>query len=251
MEIIWITLINYGYIEYTKNFLKSIEVNKVEDFRIVIYCINNKREIEEELKEYKNYECIDANIFLNTKEYTDKFTEFMTMEYKRIVFAKLDAIKYTLKNNREKMVGYIDMDIVLFRNPTEEIEKEMEKNPGNEIYAQCDEKKICRNKYECRKICSGLCVFRNREEIIGCLDYKEEDIRRYMSDQDLLLENIKRMGIKYITISKDIFINGGYKYIYRKDNAVEFPKEKCSIHYNFIVGDEKIKRMKVQKMWYI
>jgi hypothetical protein len=249
MEIIWITLINQGYIEYTKNFLKALEVNRVENFRLIIYCINE--ETIEELRENRYCECINANIFLDSKEYTDKFTIFETDEYKRIVFGKLDAIKYTLENNKEKMVGYIDMDIVLFRNPTEVIMDEMKKYPEYEVYSQCDEKKICRDKFNCRKICSGLSVFRNKEEIYECLDYREEDIKKYMEDQSYLLEKMNKKGIKHITIDKNVFINGGYKYIYRKEIPVEFPKNKCAVHYNFIAGNEKIYRMKVQNMWYL
>jgi len=251
MEIKWITLINYGYIEYTKNFLKSIEVNKVKDFRLVIYCINNKEKIEEELGEYKNIECVDAKVFLEEKEYTDKFTLYESTEYKKIVFAKLDAIKYTLKKNKENMVGYIDMDIVLFRNPSEIIEEEIKLYPEYDVYSQCDESKVCRDKFNCRKICSGLCVFRNREEIYKCLEYNVEEINNYMDDQHNLLEKLNKYGMKHITIDKNIFINGSYRYIYRKDTQVEFPKNKCAVHYNFIVGNEKIHRMKVQKMWYI
>ena len=43
------------------------------------------------------------------------------IEYKRLVFAKLDAILYTLKNTYDagvKVVGYIDRDIFLFKDPS-------------------------------------------------------------------------------------------------------------------------------------
>ena len=249
MDIIWITLINHGYIEYTRNFLKALEVNRVENFRLIIYCINE--ETIEELRENRYCECVNANVFLDKKEYTDKFTVFQTEEYKRIVFAKLDAIKYTLENNKEKMVGYIDMDIVLFRNPTEVIMEEMIKYPEYDVYSQCDENKICRDKFNCRKICSGLCVFKNKEEMYECFNYREEDLKEFIGDQDVLLYNLNKHNMRHITIDKNVFINGGYKYIFRKEIQVEFPKNKCAVHFNFIAGNEKIHRMKVQKMWYI
>ena len=40
-KIVWITLINKGYIDFTKNFLMSIKNRHINDFQLVIYCIEN------------------------------------------------------------------------------------------------------------------------------------------------------------------------------------------------------------------
>ena len=60
-SLIWITLINHGYIDYTKNFLISLEKANVA-MTLVVYCIDAKS--MEELASFKNCICVDAKPFL-------------------------------------------------------------------------------------------------------------------------------------------------------------------------------------------
>jgi hypothetical protein len=150
-KLIWITMINYGYINYAKNFLKSMEVANV-NFKLIIYCIDYEKIIEE-LKDFsdRNYVCIDANIFMKqTANVSSEFKTWADIEYKKIVFCKLDAIKYTLINNKNcKLVGYIDTDIIVLSDPTKVILEYDNRHPNVIVFGQCDEVVKCSNIFNC------------------------------------------------------------------------------------------------------
>jgi hypothetical protein len=242
---IWITLINNGYIEYTKNFLKSIERHNI-NFNLTIYCID--LESYNELKNEKNCSVINANIFLN-KTLNSDLCNWNTIEYKKIVFSKLDAISYTLNLGYE-IVGYIDTDIILFSDPTQIMLSEFEDNV--DVVCQCDEgKKMCSYKYQCPNICSGVMLFKNNKNVLDCLKYNENNLKNNLSDQHYLNDNFKKYGIKIVTIPKEILVNGGYYGYNTLLNKVELPKECKLLHFNYLVGKDKKKAMITQNMWYL
>ena len=49
--LIWFTLINYGYIDFTKNFLESMRRNNIR-FKLLVYCLDD--ETVQALKEYSD-----------------------------------------------------------------------------------------------------------------------------------------------------------------------------------------------------
>ena len=114
-KIIWITLINRGFIDFTKNFFESMKKANVR-FRLHIYCLD-----EESFNCFKNYEnciCLKTD-FISEKKIKKDFVEFGQLEYRKICFAKLDVILFTLKKYPDHSVGYIDTDIVLLSDPTD------------------------------------------------------------------------------------------------------------------------------------
>jgi hypothetical protein len=253
LDLLWITLINYGYIDYTKNFLKSMELSN-SNFKLLIYCLDN--ETLEELKHYKNCVCISADVF--TKKYQKNFEKKMVVwqekEYKELVFLKLDAILYTLQESRSlniKSVGYIDTDIVLLSDPTTLMIKIMKQQTSINVFAQCDEdRRLCSNRLNCPAFCSGVIVFRNIPELDKYFIYNNQHINMVTSDQMFLCYMFKQFKIKVLIIDKNIFLNGTYPGI-REGFPVKLPKEACLIHFNWLIGDNKKIKMKEQNMWYI
>ena len=242
-EIIWFTLINKGYVDYTKNFLKSMDKSGCT-FKLIVYCLDSQS--MNELKEYKNCECIMFDIKKST---TTKMANWATKEYKQIVFAKIDAMIETMKKYPDKPVGYIDTDIVLLRDPTPIIMDKIQKHPDIDVFAQCDEPgKQCKDHTNCPYICSGVIVFRKplHDKIFK---YTDEDITKFQGDQDFLLDKFNSNGIKTLTIDKNVFINGSYEGI-QSGSPVTLPEEACLVHFNWMVGKDKVIRMKEQNMWY-
>ena len=162
-SIVWIRLINKGYIEFAKNFIMSIKKNCCEFDNssffssFVIFCTD-----QESYDEFKNeYNCV---LFLSPL--SSEIQQWETKGYKEIVFKKLDVISCTLKNTVADYVGFIDMDIVLFSNPTKLIEQYISQYPDVSIFAQCDEvlmngMNTCSNRTYCPSICTGMIVFKN------------------------------------------------------------------------------------------
>jgi hypothetical protein len=248
-DILWITLINYGYLHYTKNFMKSMELRNI-NLQLYVFCLDDQT--YNELKEHKQCKCIKAD-FLKSK-YSTEMKHWGDLEYKRIVFAKLDAILYTLQKTYEmgvKNIGYIDTDIVLFSDPSIIMMDKVHRHPKIDVFSQCDEEGTqCSSHSNCKNICSGVIVFRNKPSLYSLFEYKEQDIKHNASDQHFLRQQFKNQSIQYMTIEKSIMPNGSYYPDFKKKKIV-FPQSVCLVHYNWMIGNEKIETMKMHNVWYI
>jgi|Laugrespbdmm15sn_2_1035079.scaffolds.fasta_scaffold21090_2 hypothetical protein len=250
MQIIWITLINQGYLRFTQNFLESMKRNNCI-FPLIVYCLDS--ECETELKKYTNVTCISASPFMRGKM-NKGLTIWKSNDYKRIVFSKLDAIKYTLDLPQYKnfSVGYIDTDIILFKDPTPIMIKALSDNPDVIVVSQCDEDKIqCSTTSKCPNICSGVIVFRQSFITKSLLNYSERDIINNLTDQHFLAVEFKKLNISYLTINKNIFINGSFPGVRMDGRVLKIPEEAVLLHYNYMVGSFKEDFMKKNNMWYI
>jgi hypothetical protein len=252
-SLVWITLINHGYVDYTKNFLLSMQKANI-DMKLVVYCIN--KESIDELSSFPNCVCLDAKPFLKY-ELPTELKEWENIDYKRICFAKLDAIYYTLTKTRNmgvKFVGFIDTDIILLKDPTQVFMEKIKKHKSINIFCQCDEKiginGNCSNNVGCPCFCAGLIIFRNIKENYPFFLYSEKDIPTFMSDQDFLLYKFREHTATYMTIEKNVFLNGAYPGV-QSDGTLILPDTAALIHFNWMVGHEKKMYMKKHGMWYI
>jgi hypothetical protein len=248
---VWITLINHGYVDYTKNFLISMKKANI-DFKLVVYCIDEKS-----MEELSAFECIclDAKPFLKYDLPSD-LKEWENIDYKRITFAKLDAIYYTLTKTSQlgvNIVGFIDTDIILLKDPRQIILDKMEKYKQIHLFSQCDEKDrrngLCSNNLQCPMICSGVLAVRNIKEMHPLFLYNDEDVQKYTGDQEFLLHNFRKHGRSCVTIERNIFINGSYPGI-QSDHKLNLSSA-CLIHFNWMVGHEKKKCMQKHGLWYV
>jgi len=249
-SIVWITLINQGYIRFTQNFLESMRKNNCI-FPLIVYCLDN--ESATALKNYKNVTCISANPFIRGQMNKD-LTIWKSIEYKRIVFSKLDAIKYTLDlpEYKDFSVGYIDTDIFLFKDPTPLMLKALSDNPDAIVISQCDEDKLyCSNINKCPNICSGVIVFRQSFITKSLLNYSERDIITNLTDQHFLAVQFKKLNISYLTIHKNIFMNGFFPGVRMDGHVLKIPDEAVLLHYNYMIGSYKEYFMKKNFMWLV
>jgi hypothetical protein len=200
-----------------------------------------------------NVHCISTNPFMRT-HMNRELTSWNTIEYKRIVFTKLDAIKYTMElpQYKDYIVGYIDTDIILFKNPTDIILKEFEENPETIIVSQCDEDGAqCTNMAYCPNICSGVIAFKQSSILRSLLKYSEWDIVENLTDQHYLSKKIKSANINYRTIDKNIFINGSLPAVKHYGIPLILSDEAILLHYNYMINSFKEMYMKKNGMWYI
>jgi hypothetical protein len=246
-NIIWITLINKGYINYTKNFLESMKKNGIS-FKLLVYYIGDG--VKDELSNYSDAVCFDASFFLD-KTFSSNLCNWSSIEYKKIVFAKLDAIKYTIEKCKYyniKYAGYIDTDIVILKNPSEVVHTVYKNNPELSVIYQCDENTLeCTNINKCPNLCSGIIAFDVRKTDIGWFNYCDNDISKYPSDQHFLVEKLKKINQK--SISKSIFLNGSYPGL--KNATIQLPDTAATVHFNYLIGNNKQNCMKKNNMWYI
>lgn len=249
-SLVWITLINHGYVDYTKNFLLSMEKAQIT-MTLVVYCTDEQSMAE--LATYKNCVCLDARPFLKTV-LPDALKEWADIDYKRITFAKLDAILYTLKATRDLgvlSVGFIDTDIILLKDPTPLFQRHMTAFKNINVFSQCDENASrCSNRVACPCLCSGVIVFRNIPSIDPVLVYTEDDIPKYMCDQHFLLHTFRQHNTICLTHEKDVLLNGSFPGV-KSDVPLVLPESAHLIHFNWMVGHEKKATMKKHGMWYL
>ena len=246
--IIWITLINKGYIDFARNFLESMKRSNCI-FNLIVYC-TDKASIAA-LQGYSNVTCIDAKPLLKST-LSESLTSWGAIDYKRLVFAKLDAIKYTLSQYPGSYIGYIDTDIILFKNPSQSIMNVFQSNPEAVFVSQCDERTSqCSNINNCQHFCSGVIVFKNIESVTKLLEYNIENIQNIESDQTHLLNMANKYNIKHITVDKNIFLNGIYPGVNKHEVTLIMPPSVDLIHYNYLIGTDKMKLMQKNKMWFI
>jgi len=246
-NIVWVTIINNGYVDFTKNFIESMKRNNCV-FPLVVYCTDN--ESMNALKGYTGITCINAMPFLKFKM-TQSLSTWQTIDYKRLVFAKLDAIKYALSQYKNSYIGYIDMDIVMLKNPEITIMNTFKSNPNAVFVSQCDEPKLqCSNTQNCQHFCSGVIVFKNLSIVNKLLDYNENDVMALTGDQHYLLNMANKYNVNHITVDKNMFLNGKYPGV-NNDTLLELPNIAELIHYNYLVGEHKVTFMKKNNMWYI
>jgi len=246
-SITWITLINKGYIDFTRNFIESMKRNNCI-FNLILYCTDN--DSMKAFKSYPNIICVDAKEILKFKM-SKSLSQWGALEYKHLVFAKLDAIKHAL-TKYSSYIGYIDTDIILFKNPTETIMNIFKSNPETIFVSQCDEgKHQCSNFNNCQHFCSGVIVFKNIDIVNKLLEYNDHDIEIASSDQMHLLNMANKYKIKHITVDKNIFLNGVYPGVNKYDVKLTVPNTADLIHYNYLTGINKMKLMQKNNMWYI
>jgi len=205
------------------------------------------------LQDYQNISCLSADPFIRYKM-NKNLTTWNTIDYKRIVFSKLDAIKYTLDLPQYKnfSVGYIDTDIILFKDPTPIMEKALIENPDTTVISQCDEERAqCSNPTNCTNICSGVIVFRQSFITKSLLQYSERDIIVHLTDQHFLCSQFKKLNVSYMTIDKNIFMNGSFPGVRMDGKPLVIPSNAVLLHYNYMIGSQKEQMMKKHSMWLI
>ena len=117
-RVLWITLINIGYIEYTKNFLTSMEKTNCT-FKLLVLCMDNDTVIA--LKDFSNCICLPISSLGLKNIGVTQLCDYTTPEYTELVYLKLDVTRLMLDKVRAfglKSVGFIDTDIILLSDPT-------------------------------------------------------------------------------------------------------------------------------------
>lgn len=226
-----ITLTNDGYIEYTENLLISLRNVGINDLNI--YCVGQKS------YNYFNNKGVLANkINTNIISSANKFQNWRTKNFNKLMFYKLKLIHETLKSNEQ--ILYIDGDIVFLKNTLEEI-----KNSKNyDLVGQFDFNPTS----DVKTLCAGFMMINSNEKTLNLFDPKKVpkkllNRKFHFDDQKYINRNIN--NVKYNFFDLENYPNGAYFYKnYKNLNP-------AIIHFNYIVGEKKKQKMKEMGYWYL
>jgi hypothetical protein len=232
----FITLTNNGYVGYTLNCLESLKKIK-NQLNIHIYCVGKTSFDLFNRKGYKT-SLIDDNEKLRT------FQEFNNSNWSGMMFYKVEAIYKSLLNNN--FVCYTDGDIV-FENKV--FMDYLHQNIS-------DHDILFQDEFFENDICAGFMFIKSNENTLrifnpeNVLQHKKENSDSSKipygvcwNDQYYLNQLKNSNQINYKKLPLDLFPNGRYYYY----NHVHSP---YLIHFNWVIGNEKIDKMKYYNKWY-
>jgi hypothetical protein len=222
----FITLTNSGYIDYTRNCLKSLEQIKSE-LALKSYCIGQTG-YDTLVKEGYPCELID-------QENNSNFQTFRNGNWSNITYNKFQIIYDNLL--KYDYVCFTDGDIV-FENPG--FYDYLIENIGDyDLLAQSEGE-------EFEDFCSGFMYIRSNPTTLSIFDPLACQIHKDTQgwDDQIYLNTIKK-NLKYKKLPLDLFPNG--KHYFQNNNRIS----PYLIHFNWLYGDEKKDRMKHYNKWYL
>ncbi len=226
MKVALITLTNSGYLEYTRNCIKSLENIGVEGLKV--YCID---EDAFNNLDYKNKLKIDNP----EEEQVSDFHEFRTgPEWAKIMFQKFRIIHKELKEN--DFVLFTDGDIIFrdkrfYRDLLNRID-------DNDLLIQNDKQ----NDSDDGELCAGFQFIKSSEKTINFYDPNKVTLEK-MGECDQPYINANKHKLIYEKLPLRRYPNGLYFQTHKNYSYM--------IHYNYLVGHSKKEMMIKDNNWFI
>ena len=227
-HIAFITLSNSGYIDYTLNCLQSLKnINMKKTLKV--YCIG-----KEGNSILKNNNI--ASELIDDEDASD-FQKFREKKWSNVVQHKFEIIYNNLLNN--EYVCITDGDIVYENNKM--FDYLLNNIENNDLLIQSE------GIYN-SDLCSGFMFIKSNQSTIAF--FNPENTKMYKNSvgwDDQVYINANRHKLKFKKLPLHLFPSGKYYYEYNKN----INEQNYLIHFNWIIGDEKQKKMIEFNKWYI
>jgi len=219
-----ILMANYGYRGYIHNILKFFERVGIPLEKVRLYALDDdtKGEFEGSIE------------VVESKGFSNSLAIFGSKEFHKLVSHKLTVVTNELEEGNT--ILFVDGDIAIYKNPIPDIEKQLEKHDWvfqiNQLRGNGDV-----------QLNSGFFACKPTQATIKHV--KGADISKYKDEQDYLNATKGKMDIAHLPIKE--YPTGKYWFKDKKNLA----KSAKIVHYNFLKGDNKKKRMKDDGNWLI
>ena len=224
----YITLTNKGYVEYTKNCLKTLSMLGRPRL-LEVYCID-----QEAYDLLKNYPC-KTLLEVPEEEQIKELQEFRQGNWNKVVYQKFRCIHKALLEN--DFVYFTDGDIVYKSDRfIKDLNNRME-DDDIDLLIQNDKQ----DDNDDSELCSGVMFIRSNEKTKDFFNPKNIDIELIECDQKYV--NNMKHAIKYEKLPLRKYPNGLYQ---RTKNPNGF-----LIHYNYLIGNDKKSMMIQDNNWFI
>lgn len=230
MSIIFITLTNDGYLDYTLNCLKSLEKINLHN-NLHCYCIG--KEGHQRLLN-NNY----ISHYIEDEEYCE-FQTFMNEKWMKIMFKKFNIIYENLL--KYDYVCYTDGDVV-FEN-SNLLNYLLETIEDNELLIQNDSL----SDSDDTNLCFGFAVIKSTPNTLNLFNpHNVPDFTNIQGWNDQIYINQIKNNLKYKLLPLELFPNGNYYY-----NKYDINNNPYMIHFNWVVGHIKKEKMINYNKWYL
>jgi hypothetical protein len=236
------TCINSGYFDYLQNIHENLKRTNVP-WKLCTVCMDAEA----------YHKCVDRGIpALELKEnnvhYGDSefhiYSSWNDANWNKITFMKLNAIQWLLSFSAVKSMTYTDSDIHVYRDYMPYLSSLMSGDSNTDLWIQSDHNSIKFEEYGWA-LCSGFFHLRNVPLIRRLFEYGEEEVQKYKfnSDQEHLAAQIRKYQVPFKQLDRALFPNGVF--------VDRIPSNAFLIHYNYLVGAEKKKKMAQNGHWYL
>lgn len=226
---VFFTYCNKGYLPYTENLYNSLLRSKVP-WKLLVVATDDLA------YKYLVSKNIPTILYHGTQHSTE-FTHYKHCDFKRLMFLKLDIIKWVYEMFKEQIdyIVYMDGDVWIEKDFT----KHLNLYKCYDITFQCDEPLMKPCSCPCKNLCAGFMMIKAAPKVLSLFDY--DDTSTFIHDQDYINKNITHYDISFTTFDRHMFSNGVF--------VNNIPKSFFLLHYNYIEGDEKKKTMQVNNHW--
>ncbi len=226
-----ITFTTFGYKDYTENLITSINKNEI-DLNVNIYTLDNKS--------HEYFSRIHNNLTPFVKDSHQKeFMDQKNSDFGELMLKKFECIFDSL--NKYEYVLYLDSDIVIKRNIREYLINMIGRK---DILFQNDKNPKKPNQVN---LCAGFMMIKSNKKTLKFFNPRNVPIQKIVKyrthDQTHINKNIAKFN--YNVLPLEYFPNGPYYY---ENHEILNP---FIIHFNYVLGDEKIRLMKEYREWYI
>lgn len=175
-------------------------------------------------------------------DYGPHIVTFGTNQFRNLNLLKLQLLAEFAADQRLDTCLYLDGDIVVYKPFLEDLEQRLEEHP---LLFQCDEPAAtCVTPAACPYRCTGFLVFKRG---VDARIFKVDDRALWEKgagqDQPYVNQRIAEYGVAAMTLPHDLYPNGMRQ---RHRGA-----EALMLHYNHMIGNQKIAAMKRAGDWTI
>lgn len=235
------TVSSDGYKYLTWNLWLLLQRLKVP-WKLCILCLD--RESQEF---FSKIAMIPSRLFLMPSSSHEHKTPclFGSQTFKRMNRMKLKALEQLSARADIETLVFLDSDIAVFRDPVPYLQDLLKEHS---IVFQCDEKESfeCSNGGACPNPCSGVIALRTSAGHARIFSIEDELWKSALTDQDYILTQMLRFKTPFATLPRELFPNG----IFLSGNRYK-EKDPYLVHFNYIVGMDKVRSMKQKECWLV
>lgn len=237
------TLTSNGYKYFTLNLLEHLKKAGVP-WKLCVVCADKAA--------YQFFRGQTISVIQAVTLFPDtgpNISPFGTMNFQRLNRLKLDLLA-TFTSYPEIRHGiYMDGDIAVYNDFVPDILERLELGPA--LHIQCDEghRESCSSESStCTNACTGFIAWSHG------LSPSLFQVNKYLSlwraqpeDQVFVNARIRDEGVAFQTLPRDLYPNGQFARLYSPDSPLKSVAK--ILHYNYLVGLDKQRRMKINGDW--